>query len=129
MGDRYKHFGMRSDRDARGDDYDPYLDIDAVDNRPLRGNHPTFNGRRPPLPGKWRSRVGASKFGVQPKVRHLTEQVRSLYRSMSKDTERAPVNVRAFFDSVDRDQDGECVHQLVGPPIHAYCHGGFYYFV
>jgi hypothetical protein len=82
------------------------------DDRPLRGNHKTASGRYPLLPGKWRSRVGASKFAEQPKVRHLAQQIKQLYLHMyasyeSGPNERPAVNVRAFFDAADRDQDGE----------------------
>ena len=72
------------------------------DDRPLRGNHKTACGRYPLLPGKWRSRVGASKFAEQPKVRHLAQQIKQLYLHMyasyeSGPNERPAVNVRAFW--------------------------------
>ena len=82
------------------------------DDRPLRGNHKTASGRYPLLLGKWRSRVGASKFANQPKVRHLAHQIKQLYldtyaSSGNGPNERPAINVRAFFDAADHDQDGE----------------------
>ena len=62
--------GFDEEDDGEGGDYgdgdgldvdDPYLQPDYEDHRPLRGNNvDPATGRYPPLPGRWRARVGAA---------------------------------------------------------------------